>query len=163
MRPKTMSFLLWALVLVAGGFWVRHFLSPGEVVKRKLLATVEAFEEEKIVGVMAAVSRRYSDQWGFDYETLGGNLQQMMDGYDDLEVDLVFGEMAAFDAEVRVGLEFVVNGRSEGTRENVVGSSAQPCTAVLVWRKEQPGWRLASTADLDIPELRKELESRRPR
>ena len=152
-----------AVVVVAGGLWLRHYFSPGEVVKRKVLATVEAFEEEKILGVMAAVSRRYSDPWGFDYETLGGNLHSAMEEYDDLDVDLLFGEVAASDEAVRVGLEFVVSGRCEGTRENIVGSGAEPCTAVLVWRKEQPGWRLASTADLDIPELREELESRRPR
>ncbi len=158
-----MTLLVLAVVAVACGLWLRHYFSPGEVVKRKVLATVEAFEEESILGVMAAVSRRYSDQWGFDYETLGGNLHRVMDEYDDLDVDLVFGQVAASDDEVRVGLEFVVSGRSDGTRENIVGSSAEPCTAVLVWRKEQPGWRLASTADLDIPELREELESRRPR
>lgn len=155
--------LVVGVVVIASGLWLRHYFSPGEVVKRKVLATVEAFEEESILGVMSAISRRYSDQWGFDYETLGGNLHRVMGEYDDLDVDLVFGEVAASDAEVRVGLEFVVSGRYDGTRENVVGSGPEPCTAVLVWRKEQPGWRLASTADLDIPELREELEARRPR
>ncbi|MCJ7753165.1 MAG: hypothetical protein MUP13_01230 [Thermoanaerobaculales bacterium] len=163
MIPKKIAILVVAFVAVAGGLWLHHYFSPGEVVKRKLLATVEAFERESILGVMSAVSRGYSDPWGFDYEILGGNLHHVMEEYDDLEVDLVFGEVAASDEEVRVGLEFVVSGRYEGTREYVVGSGAEPCTAVLVWRKEQPGWRLTSTADLDIPELREELESRRPR
>jgi hypothetical protein len=27
-----------------------------------------------------------------------------------------------------------------------------------LWRKETPGWRFASTLQLDIPELRDELE-----
>jgi hypothetical protein len=158
-----MTLLVLTVVAVAGGLWLHHYFSPGEVVKRKLLATVGAFEEESILGVMSAVSRGYSDPWGFDYESLGGNLHHVMEEYDDLEVDLVFGEVAASDEEVLVGLEFVVSGGYEGTRENIVGSGAEPCTAVLVWRKEQPGWRLASTADLDIPELREELEARRPR
>ena len=163
MKLTRVTLLVVAVVVVAGGLCLRYYFSPGEVVKRKVLATVEAFEEEKILGVMAAVSRRYSDEWGFDYETIGGNLHSVMEEYDDLDVDLVFGRMAASDEEVRVGLEFVVSGRYDGTRENVVGSGAEPCAAVLVWRKEQPGWRLASTADLDIPELRDELEARRPR
>jgi len=163
MKLTRVTLLVVAVVVVAGGLWLRYYFSPGEVVKRKVLATVEAFEEEKILGVMAAVSRRYFDEWGFDYETIGGILHSVMEEYHDLDVDLVFGRMAASDEEVRVGLEFVVSGRYDGTMENVVGSRAEPCTAVLVWRKEQPGWRLASTADLDIPEHREELESRRPR
>jgi len=163
MQQNRMTVAVLVIVVGVGGLWLRRYFSPGEVVKRKVLATVEAFEDEKILGVMAAVSRRYSDPWGFDYETLGGNLHYAMEEYDDLDVDLVFGEVATLDEVVRVGLEFVVSGRSEGTRKYIVGSGAEPCTAVLVWRKEQPGWRLASTADLDIPELREELESRRPR
>ena len=151
------------MISLAGGFWLRHYYSPGEVVKRKLLAMIEAFEGESLFGVMAAVSRSYSDPWGFDYETLGGNLNQIMDDYDDLDVDLVLGEVAASDEQVRVGLEFVVSGSYDGTEEYVIGSGTEPCTAVVVWRKEDPGWRLASTAELDIPEFRDELEARRPR
>ncbi|MDX2436698.1 MAG: hypothetical protein QNL88_06560 [Acidobacteriota bacterium] len=163
MQSSKMTLVMVALVVVVGGLWLRHYFSPGEVVKRKVLATIEAFETESLLGVMAAVSRSYSDPWGFDYETLGGNLHQVMEAYDDLDVDLVIGDVAASEERVLVGLEFVVSGRYEGTRESVVGSSGQPCTAVVVWRKEPPGWRLASTAELDIPELRGELEARRAR
>jgi len=162
MKP-TKTVILLIIVALAGGLWIRHYFSPGEVVKRKLLATVEAFEDESLLGVMAAVSRSYSDPWGFDYETLGANLHQIMDAYDDLDVDMVLGDVAASRDQVRIGLEFVVSGSFDGTEEYVVGSGPAPCTAVVVWRKEQPGWRLASTAELDIPELRDELEARRPR
>jgi hypothetical protein len=163
MQSSKMTLVMVALVVVVGGLWLRHYFSPGEVVKRKVLATIEAFETESLLGVMAAVSRSYSDPWGFDYETLGGNLHQVMEAYDDLDVDLVIGDVTASEERVLVGLEFVVSGRYGGTRESVAGSSGQPCTAVVVWRKEAPGWRLASTAELDIPELRGELEARRPR
>jgi hypothetical protein len=163
LKPALVKPVVLGVVIVAAGLWLRHYFSPGEVVRRQLLATVEAFEEGRMLGVLAAVSRSYSDPWGFDYETLGGNLHRVMDEYDDLEVDLVVGDVTASDAEVRIGLEFVVSGRYQGSRENVVGSGAEPCTAVLVWRKETSGWRLASTAELDIPEHREELEARRPR
>jgi hypothetical protein len=159
-KSKT-SVLVLAVVVIVGALWLRHYFSPGEVVRRKLLATVAAFEEERLLGVMAAVSRSYSDPWGFDYETLGGSLHQVMEGFDDLDIDLVFGAIEASDERVTIGLEFVVSGRTEGGREYVVGSSTEPCTAVLEWRRETPGWRLASTPVLDIPELRSELESRR--
>ncbi len=163
MQSSKVTLVMVGMAVVVGGLWLRHYFSPGEVVKRKLLATVEAFEKESLLGVMAAISRSYSDPWGFDYETLGGNLHQIMESYDDLDVDVVIGGVAASDEQVRIGFEFVVSGRYDGAKESVVGSGGDPCTAVLVWRKEAPGWRLASTAELDIPELREELEARRLR
>jgi hypothetical protein len=159
---KTKAVVISFVVLI-GVLWLRHYFSPGEVVKRKLFGTVEAFEKESLLGVMAAISRSYSDPWGFDYETVGGNLHQIMESYDDLDVDVVIGGVAASEEQVRIGFEFVVSGRYDGAKESVVGSGGDPCTAVLVWRKEAPGWRLASTAELDIPELRGELEARRLR
>lgn len=163
MQSSKVTLVMVGMAVVVGGLWLRHYFSPGEVVKRKLLATVEAFEKESLLGVMAAISRSYSDPWGFDYETLGGNLHQIMESYDDLDVDVVIGGVAASDEQVRIGFEFVVSGRYDGAKESVVGSGGDPCAAVLVWRKEAPGWRLASTAELDIPELREELEARRLR
>lgn len=163
MKQRFVKSAILIAIIGAGGLWLRHYLSAAEVVKRKLMATVEAFEEERLLGVMAAVSRSYSDPWGFDYESLAGILNQIVDGYDDLDVKLSLGDVAASDTDVRIGLEFVVSGRDRGTTEYVVGSGAEPCSAVLVWHKEAPGWRLVSTADLDIPELRDELEARRLR
>jgi hypothetical protein len=159
-KSKT-TILVLAAVLAVGALWLRHYLSPGEVVRRKLVSTVAAFEEERLLAVMAAVSRSYSDPWGGDYETLAGNLRQLMESYEDLRVDLVFGAIETRDDRVTVGLEFVVSGRFQDERESVLGSRAEPCTAVVLWRKETPGWRLASTLDLDIPELRDKLEQRR--
>jgi hypothetical protein len=159
-KSKT-TILVLAAVLAVGAIWLRHYLSPGEVVRRKLVSAVAAFEEERLLAVMAAVSRSYSDPWGGDYETLAGNLRQLMESYEELRVDLVFGAIETRDDRVTVGLEFVVSGRSQDERGSVLGSRAEPCTAVVLWRKETPGWRLASTVDLDIPELRNELEAAR--
>ena len=142
---------------------VRHYFSPGEVVRRKLVATVDAFEEERMLAVMSSISRSYSDPWGLNYEMLAGYLNEVMETYDDLRVDLVLDKPEVAADEVRMGLRFIVWGSHEGTLGYVVGSLSAPCSAVLVWRKEQPGWRLASTAELDIPELRIELEARRER
>jgi len=68
-----------AVALTVGGLWLRNYFSPGEVVNRKLVATIEAFEEERLLAVMAAVSRQYSDPWGLNYETLGGYLHEVME------------------------------------------------------------------------------------
>lgn len=160
MRSKT-TILVLAMVLAVGALWLRHYLSPAEVVRRKVLSTVAAFEDERLLAVMAVVSRSYSDPWGGDYEALAGNLRQLMESYEELRVDHAFGAIEARDDQVTIGLEFVVSGRSRDERESILGSRAEPCTAVVVWRKETPGWRLASTVELDIPELRDELEQRR--
>ena len=147
-----------ALVVVIG---VRHYFSPGEVVKRKLVATIEAFEEERLLAVMSAVSRGYSDPWGFDYESLAGHLSLTMETYDNLDVDSLIGTPVVAEEEVRIDIEFILWGRYEGTRGYVVGSITDPCRATLLWRKETPGWRFVSTLELDIPELRDELDARR--
>ena len=150
-----------AVALTVGGLFLRHYFSPGEVVNRKLVATIDAFEEERLLAVMSAVSRKYSDPWGLDYETLGGYLHETMETYDDLRVDYVLTRPDVREGEVRIDIEFVLWGRFEGTKGYVIGSISDPCAATLLWCEETPGWRFASTAELDIPELRDELDLRR--
>jgi hypothetical protein len=128
---------MWAVVLVAVIISVRHYFSPGEVVRRKLVATIEAFEEERLLAVMSAISRSYSDPWGFGYETLGGYLGETMETYDDLDVDSLIGKPVVGETEVRIDIEFILWGRYEGTKGYIVGSITDPCTATLLWRKER--------------------------
>jgi hypothetical protein len=150
-------------LLVAGGLFLRHYFSPGEVVTRKLVATIDAFEEERLLAVMSAVSRTYSDPWGLDYETFGGYLHETMETYDDLRVDYVLTRPEVREGEVRIDIEFVLWGRYEDTKGYVIGSISDPCTATVLWHEETPGWRFASTPKLDIPELRDEMDSMRER
>ena len=151
-----------ALVAVVGGaLWLRNYFSPGQVVRRQLFEAVAAFENGKILGVMPKISRSYTDRWGGSYESLGGNIQSVIEAYDDLEMDYDIGSVDVRDGEVRIGLEFVVSGSWEGSRGAVLGTSLDPCRATLLWVEEQPGWRLRETEELDIPEYREELERRR--
>ena len=151
------SAILAVVVVIA----VRHYFSPGEVVKRKLIATIEAFEEERLLALMSGISRGYTDPWGLNYETLAGYLNETMDTYDDLDVDSLLSKPVVGEGEVRIDIQFVVWGRCEGTKGYVVGSITDPCTATVLWREEKTGWRLASIEELDIPELRHQLDSRR--
>jgi hypothetical protein len=161
MSPRVIKITVLAIVAIVVVIGVRHYFSPGEVVKRKLIATIEAFEEERLLAVMSGISRSYSDPWGFDYETLAGHLNMTMETYDDLDVDSLIGKPVVGEDEVRIDIEFILWGRYEGTKGYIIGSITEPCTATLLWRKETPGWRFASTEELDIPELREELDSRR--
>ena len=151
------SAILAVVVVIA----VRHYFSPGEVVKRKLIATIEAFEEERLLALMSGISRGYTDPWGLNYETLAGYLNETMDTYDDLDVDSLLSKPVVGEGEVRIDIQFLVWGRYEGTKGYVVGSITDPCTATVLWREEKTGWRLASIEELDIPELRHQLDSRR--
>jgi hypothetical protein len=78
-----------------------------------------------------------------------------------LRLDSLIGKPVVGEDEVRIDIEFILWGRYEGTKGYIIGSITEPCTATLLWRKETPGWRFASTEELDIPELREELDSRR--
>jgi hypothetical protein len=150
-----------AVLAVVGFISLRHYFSPGEVVKRKFIATIEAFEEERLLAVMSGISRGYSDPWGLSYETLAGYLNETMETYDDLDVDSLISKPVVGEGEVRIEIQFVVWGRYEGTKGYVVGSITDPCTATVLWREEKTGWRFASTEELDIPELRHQLDSMR--
>lgn len=160
MDRRQLALVVLVVAGVAAALWLRAWLSPGQAVRRHLAEAVAAVESERILGVMPKISRGYSDRWGNSYESLGGHLQGLMDSYDSLDVDLDVTGAEVGDGEVRLGVRFVVSGSYEGDREAVLGTSGDPCQATLLWRKEQAGWRLAETEELDIPELREELESR---
>lgn len=147
-----------ALLLVAGGLWLRSYLAPGAAAKRQLRSMIEAFEEERLLAVMSAVSRGYEDHLGFDYESFAGVVSETINTYDDLDVDLIITGSDAADTEVRIAIQFIVWGSVEGSRGYIVGSMTDPCTATVLFREETPGWRLASTLQLDVPELRDELD-----
>lgn len=160
MSKRTLMVVL-AVAVVALGLWLRHYFSPGEVVKRRFLGVVAAFEEERLLGVMASISRSYTDPWGQSYEGLAGRIQEVQETYDALQLNHELSEPRVGEYEVRLTFHFVLWGTFEGNRGYILGSLSDPCTATLLWRKEPQGWRLAATEELDIPELRDELEARR--
>jgi hypothetical protein len=161
MSGRVVKYGIVAILVIVFVIGVRHYFSPAEVVKRKFIATIEAFEEERLLAVMSGISRGYSDPWGLNYETLAGYLHETMETYDGLDLDYLLTTPVVGEGEVRIDIQFVLWGRYEGTRGYVVGSITDPCTATLLWRKETPGWRFTSTEELDIPELRRQLESMR--
>jgi hypothetical protein len=161
MDRKQLAAVVVLVAVVGGALWLRSYFSPGQVVRRQLFEAVAAFENGKILGVMPKISRSYTDRWGGSYESLGGNIQSVIDAYDDLEMDYDIGSVDVRDGEVRLGLEFVVSGADEGGRGTVLGTALEPCRATILWVEEQPGWRLKETEELDIPEYRDELQRRR--
>jgi hypothetical protein len=149
--------LIVVAVVVALGLVIRSYFSPANVVKRSLRAAIESFEQEQMLGAMHAVSRSYSDRWGMSYESIGGHLRGIMESFDALEVDLDPPEITVEGDEALVRMRFVVSGSDGASRGYVLGSRTDPCTASQRWRKEPQGWRIITTDELDIPELRDEL------
>ena len=151
------------IAAVGGGLWLRNYLSPEAAAKRELASMVSSFEQESLLRTMSSISRSYSDPFGLNYEILGGYLNEAMETYEDLDVDLIITGVEVGEERVVIGVRFILWGSSDGSRGYVLGSLSDPCTADLEWRKETPGWRFASTLDLDIPELQDQLERRRTR
>jgi hypothetical protein len=149
--------LIVVAVVVALGLVIRSYFSPANVVKRSLLAAIESFEQEQMLGAMHPVSRRYSDRWGMSYEAVAAHLRGIMESFDALEVDLDPPDVTVEGDEALVRMRFVVSGHAGGNSGYVLGSRAEPCTASQRWRKEPQGWRIVTTEELDIPELRDEL------
>jgi hypothetical protein len=163
MEKKQLVLVVVFVGVVAGVLWLRHHFSASQVVRRQMAAAVAAFEEERVLGVVSRVSRSYTDRWGGSYESLGGQFQSVIEAYDGLAVDWTITRARVVDETVRVDLRFVVTGTFDGQRGTILGTSIDPCTATVLWVKEQPGWRLAETEELDIPEYREELERREQR
>ena len=161
MDRKQLTYVVLLVVVVAGVLWFRHYFSPAEVVRRQLFEAVAAFENQKILGVMVKISRTYTDEWGGSYESLGGQIQSVIDAYDEIRVEHEIRAVDVGDGEVRINLQFVISGSYEGSRGAILGTRLDPCRATLLWVKERPGWRLKETEELDIPEYRDELERRR--
>lgn len=159
MKHNRLTIVAVLVAMFVLGLWFGRYLSPERVVQRKLLQAVEAFESEQLLGTMHVVSRQYSDPWGQSYESVAGNLSEMMATFDDLGVE--FLETAADTSEegVLLRLRFVVSGRDGNGAGTILGSRSDPCTASIFWRKESSGWHITTTESLDIPELRDELDA----
>jgi hypothetical protein len=161
-RPRVTVILVLAIEVILGAWLVRYF-SAEQVIRRQVAGAIESFENEQLLGVAAVLSRRYQDPWGMSYEAVLGNVQEVMDSFSELQVDLEPPVVEVGADQARVSLRFVVWGTADGQRGYVVGSSSDPVTTTEVWRKEAPGWRVVSTETLDIPELRDELDAMRSR
>ncbi len=163
MEKKQLTYVVLVVIMVAGALGMRHYFSKEQMIRRHLFEAVESFKNEKILGFMSKISRSYTDDWAGSYEILGGQAQSLMDAYDGLTVDMDITAVEVGDDEARIVLAFVVGGRNEIGRGNIFGSEIEPCRATLRWVKEEPGWRLVETEELDIPEYRDQLEGRRIR
>jgi hypothetical protein len=163
MEKKQLTYVVLVVIMVAGALGMRHYFSKEQMIRRHLFEAVESFKNEKILGFMSKISRSYTDDWAGSYEILGGQAQSLMDAYDGLTVDMDITAVEVGDDEARIVLAFVVGGRNEIGRGNIFGSEIEPCRATLRWVKEEPGWRLVETEELDIPEYRDQLDDRRTR
>jgi len=161
MEKKQLVRVLLFVALVAGALGLRNYFAPGSVVRRQIFEAVESFKNEQILGVMSKISRSYTDDWGGSYEGLGAQVQSMMEAYDGLTMDVDIESLEMGDGEARIELTFVVGGRTQVGRGNILGTDLDPCKATLRWIKEEPGWRLVETEELDIPQFREELQRRR--
>lgn len=161
MTSKRLTLVVVLAIAVATGIWLVRYLSPEQVIRRQIARTVEAFEQERILAVATTISRSYQDDWGMSYETVVGHVQEVMDTFADLSVELEAPVVEVDGETARVRLRFVVWGTAEGERGTVVGSPGGPVSTTQLWRKEPAGWRVVSTETLDIPELRDELDAMR--
>ena len=163
MTSKRLTVVVLLVAAVVAGAWLVRYFSAEQVIRRQVRAAVESFENEQLLGVAAVLSRSYQDPWGQSYESVLGHVQEVMDSFSELQVDLEPPLIEVDADQARVSLRFVVWGTADGQRGYVVGSTGSPVATTQLWRKEAPGWRLVTTESLDIPELREELDDMRSR
>jgi hypothetical protein len=163
MGSRRVTVIVVLAIAVTLGAWLVRYFSAEQVIRRQIADAVESFENEQLLGVATVLSRSYHDPWGLSYETVLGNLQEVMDTFSELQVDLEPPIVEVDGEQARVSLRFVLWGTADGERGYVVGNSSDPVTTTELWRKELPGWRVVTTETLDIPELRDELDAMRLR
>ena len=161
MGSRRVTVIVVLVIAVTLGAWLVRYFSAEQVIRRQIADTVESFENEQLLGVATVLSRSYHDPWGMSYEAVLGHVQEVMDTFSGLQVDLDPPVVEVDGDQARVSLRFVVWGTADGERGYVVGSSSDPVTSTELWRKEPPGWRVVTTETLDIPELRDELDAMR--
>jgi hypothetical protein len=163
MASNRLALVVLICVAVLFGAWLVRYFSAEQVIRREIASAVESFENERLLGVASVLSRAYHDQWGMSYESILGHLQEVMDTFSELQVDLEPPVVEVEGDQARVSLRVVVWGTADGQRGYVAGSTSDPVTTTELWRKEPQGWRLVATEPLDIPELREELDAMRNR
>ena len=97
-----------AAAVVMGGLWLKYHFSAQNVIRRTLYSSIEAFQEERILGAIKVLSRSYQDEWGMSYETLAGHMKAAMDTYDDLEVDLRLPSITVEGDQARMSFHFIL-------------------------------------------------------
>jgi hypothetical protein len=163
MTSKRLTVVVLLVAAVVAGAWLVRYFSAEQVIRRQVSDAIESFENEQLLGVAAVLSRSYQDPWGMSYEAALGNVQEVMESFSELQVDLEPPLVEVDADQARVSLRFVVWGTADGQRGYVVGSTGSPVATTQLWHKEAPGWRLVTTESLDIPELRDELDAMRSR
>jgi hypothetical protein len=163
MASSRLATIVVICVVIVAGAWLIRYFSAEQVIRRQIRGAIESFENEQLLGVAAVLSRSYQDPWGMSYEAVLGNLQEVMDSFSELQVDLEPPAVEVEADQARISLRFVVWGTADGERGYVAGSTGSPVATTQLWRKETPGWRLVTTESLDIPELRDELDDMRSR
>jgi hypothetical protein len=163
MGSRRVTVVVVLAIAVTLGAWLVRYFSAEQVIRRQIADTVESFENEQLLGVATVLSRSYRDPWGMSYEAVLGHVQEVMDTFSELQVDLDPPVVEVDGDQARVSLRFVVWGAADGERGYVIGSTGSPVATTQLWRKEPPGWRLVTTESLDIPELREELDDMRSR
>jgi len=150
-----------AVAVLAGILWVKGHFAPENVIRRAFLEAKAAFEREEILATMKVFDRAYRDQFGNSFESIAGHVRLLHETYDDLELTLEPPDITLAGDTAELRIRFILWGSAEGQRGYIIGSLTDPCTATLQWAKRREGWRIVTTSDLDIPELRSELERAR--
>jgi len=158
---KKVVWLVLIVVVAVGALRLKQYFSPENVIRRTMFKAVGAFEEEHLIGTLKIFDRAYSDPWGQSYEVIAGHVRVLQETFDGLRLDLEVSRVVLAEGTAVMELTFVLWGSEGGRRGTIFGRPTEPCTATLGWAKGPDGWRIGTTTELDIPELREEIQAAR--
>ncbi|MBI4715605.1 MAG: hypothetical protein HY760_06695 [Nitrospirae bacterium] len=142
-RSKTLIIAVGFLLLLAvGGGTLYWFFSDRVRIQGALESAEEAVEREDLNGLMALLSPRYQDAYGFNKLLVRRVVQDTFREFDRFEVE-AGGAVIAVEGEnarVRIPVELRVDWA--GQRAYLVGTNAKPAPMEIALRKEGLRWRV---------------------
>jgi len=155
---RRVAYAIAGVVIVAVALFVRSYFSPERVMTRALHGAAIAVEEERLLGALQPFFKGYRDECGFDFEFIAGGVHDMIETFDLLTMDVEVDSVEVDGETAQMRLRFALIGTHDGQRGYILGSATQRCRVRLRWEKKAKGWVIVSASDLDVPNLRDEVE-----
>ena len=148
---KKQIFLLIAAIVIALVLWIT-WPTEEKKVARTIDKAVEGVEKEKILLVMSQFSRKYKDSFKNNYESMAGFLSSHFSDVEDLTFSTLSKRIEIIDEETAEALvETRLTATHEGETGYLLGTTLEPASALLRFRKEQGKWKIVEISNVHLP------------
>ena len=132
---------LLAIVIVAGVLMYLGILDTLRI-KRVLKGTEKAFEHEELDKLMSYVSRKYNDDYGFNYPMAKRLMSGLFRDFDQFEVTVENPVIKIEEVTATVQFSLWITVDWNGTPSYIVGTNRSGAPVKVYLRKELLSWKV---------------------